>query len=314
MAPFGHIFGHQFQPPDADVSNRAPIKLQVRPHVALRLRPFRRPERHYECVALPAELLGPTSTFVLTEVLNTGLVNSLVNFPGADEECVGRSRRGGKGSGKWRLRVFLGRDANRKGQWVSRNFTGGKRAAQTALNKLIADVERGQVKSHAGSVGELLDRWLDDTEPHRSKYTMKSHRRCVEKDIKPAIGSIRLDRLTARQLDAFYRSLLDRGLSPATVRRHHSIISAALGRAVKWDMIGANPAEKASPPRLPGAQPRHPLSRTSSGCLPPPRRKTPCWPRPSPWPPPPVLVGESSALSDGRTSTGNAVAPASTSP
>lgn len=157
---------------------------------------------------------------------------------------------GGEGSGKWRLRVFVGRNANRKAQWVSRNFMGGKREAQTALNKLIAEVEAGQVKSHAGSVGDLLDRWLDDIEPHRSKYTMKSHRRCVEKDIKPAIGSLRLDRLTARHLDAFYRSLLDRGLSPATVRRHHSIISAALGRAVKWDMIGSNPAEKASPPGL----------------------------------------------------------------
>ena len=157
---------------------------------------------------------------------------------------------GGAGSGKWRLRVFVGRDARGKKQWVSRNFTGGKREAQTALNKLIADVEKGQVKSHTGSVGELLDRWLDDIEPHRSKYTMKSHRRSVEKDIKPAIGFIRLDRLTARQLDAFYRALLDRGLSPATVRRHHSIISAALNRAVKWDMIGSNPAEKASPPGL----------------------------------------------------------------
>ena len=157
---------------------------------------------------------------------------------------------GGAGSGKWRLRVFVGRDAQGKKQWVSRNFTGGKRDAQTALDELIADVEKGQVKSHVGSVGELLDRWLDDIEPHRSKYTMKSHRRSVEKDIKPALGSIRLDRLTARQLDAFYRSLIDRGLSPATVRRHHSIISAALGRAVKWDMIGSNPAEKASPPGL----------------------------------------------------------------
>ena len=157
---------------------------------------------------------------------------------------------GGAGSGKWRLRVFVGRDAQGKKQWVSRNFTGGKREAQTALNRLIADVEAGQVKSHAGSVGELLDRWLDDIEPHRSKYTMKSHRRCVDKDIKPAIGSLRLDRLTARHLDTFYRALLDRGLSPATVRRHHSIVSAALSRAVKWDMIGSNPAERATPPGL----------------------------------------------------------------
>jgi hypothetical protein len=38
------------------------------------------------------------------------------------------------------------------------------------------------------------------------------------------------------------------GLSPASVRRYHSILSAALGRAVKWDWIASNPADKASTP------------------------------------------------------------------
>jgi integrase len=155
---------------------------------------------------------------------------------------------GGAGSGKWRLRVFDGRDAQGKPITVSRNFTGSRRAAESALAKLVADVDRDQTKSHKGTLGDLLDRWLDDIEPHRSRYTMREHRRSVDKRINPALGSVRLDRLNAKNLDDFYRSLHKEGLSPASVRRYHSILSAALGRAVKWDWIPSNPADKASPP------------------------------------------------------------------
>jgi integrase len=77
---------------------------------------------------------------------------------------------------------------------------------------------------------------------------MREHRRSVERNILPAIGSVRLDRLSPRHLDDLYRSLLERGLSPASVRRNHAILSAALRRAVKWEWLASNPAERASPP------------------------------------------------------------------
>lgn len=156
---------------------------------------------------------------------------------------------GGKGTGKWRLRVFTGRE-NGKPRFVSRNFEGTPEEAETERRKLVADVQRGQKKKHAGSVGELLDEWIEDIEPTRSAYTLREHRRSIEKTIKPSLGSVRLDRLTAKHLDDFYRVLLRRGLSPASVRRHHSILSAALRRAVKWDWLTSNPADRATPPGL----------------------------------------------------------------
>ena len=127
------------------------------------------------------------------------------------------------------VRVYAGREDG-KVRWVSRTVLGGKRAAQSALANLVADVEGGRlVPGHPMSVGELLDRWLDDVGPHRSVYTLREYRRMAEKNIKPAIGAVRLDRLTARQLDAFYKRLGERGLSDASVRRHHSLLHAALG-------------------------------------------------------------------------------------
>jgi integrase len=155
---------------------------------------------------------------------------------------------GGVGSGKWRLRVSAGYDGQGKRVTLSRNFVGTRRQAETALAKLIADVDGQQTKSHAGSVGELLDEWVEWIEPDRSKYTIREHRRSVDKTIKPSLGSVRVDRLTARHLDDFYRSLRGRGLSAASIRRHHSILSAALDQAVKRDWIPSNPAAKATVP------------------------------------------------------------------
>jgi len=155
-----------------------------------------------------------------------------------------------RGDNKWRVRVFAGREGG-KVRWVSRTVKGTKRQAQVALAKLVTEVEAGQATtSHRASVAEQLDRWLAEIEPTRSPYTVKEHRRCIEHDIKPALGAVRLDKLTARQLDGFYHELLTRDLSPAPVRRFHSVLHAALDCAFKWGIIPINPANRATPPGL----------------------------------------------------------------
>lgn len=154
------------------------------------------------------------------------------------------------GSGKWRLRVFAGRDAHGRVRHVKRSMTGTKREAKAELAKMIADIERGTLTAgHPTTVSELLERWLADVEHQRSLHTLRGYRRMAEVNIGPAIGSIKIDKLTGRQLDDFYRSLRERGLAPASVRRHHALLHVALGRAVKWGLIAVNPADKATQPR-----------------------------------------------------------------
>ena len=155
-----------------------------------------------------------------------------------------------RGPNRWRLRVFVGR-VNDRPKLVTRSFQGSKRQAESALAKFVSEVESGQVaRGHVPSVAEHLDTWLEDIASTRSGYTMKEHRRCIEHDIKPALGSVRLDKLTARQLDGFYHELLARDLSPSSVRRFHSILHASLARAVKWGLIPDNKADRATPPSL----------------------------------------------------------------
>lgn len=65
----------------------------------------------------------------------------------------------------------------------------------------------------------------------------------------PALGTTRLDRLNALQLQSLYSSKLDSGLSARTVRMIHTTLHKALKQAVKWSLIPRNVTEAVDPPR-----------------------------------------------------------------
>jgi integrase len=101
------------------------------------------------------------------------------------------------------------------------------------------------------------------TETHAPAYTpvtigrRTSYRKNIRLHIKPAIGTVPLAKLTTERIDRLYRDLErggradhreGEGLSPRTVRYVHTILSAALGAAVKTRRLTRNPAADASPP------------------------------------------------------------------
>jgi integrase len=71
----------------------------------------------------------------------------------------------------------------------------------------------------------------------------------INRNIKPDLGEIKLDRLTAQHIDAFYGKLRGRGLSAGSVRRHHALLHAALEQAVRWELLSKNPSDRATQPR-----------------------------------------------------------------
>ena len=134
--------------------------------------------------------------------------------------------------------MSAGRDHAGRVKLVSHTFKGSKPHAEAAVADLIADIERQQIiAKHVGSLGDLLDRWLEATAPDRSAYTVHEYARMIDRNVKPELGDIRLDRLTARHLDTFYGSLRERGLSASSVRRHHALLHAALEQAVRWELL-----------------------------------------------------------------------------
>ena len=153
------------------------------------------------------------------------------------------------GEGHWRLRVFAG---PRKRQGPSHlSIFQGDQATGAGRSSEVGD--RG--RTAAGHFGGRRQAWRAArplARPHNPQSGRLHDRRVhalINKTIKPALGNVRLDRLSARQLDAFYRSLQEKGLSGSSIHQHHSILHASLGRAVKWGLIAANPADRATAPR-----------------------------------------------------------------
>ena len=162
-----------------------------------------------------------------------------------------------RGEESWQLRVHTGRDAitGRK-QYVERTFRGNKREASKALAALVTEADQRAPRStKEGTVGVLLNEWLDHAAPSFSPKTVATCRGYIDNPIIPAIGSLPASKLTVTELDRFYRHLLEVGAShgpyaPATIRRVHGIIRRAMTQGVRWGWINHNPAIDASPPRV----------------------------------------------------------------
>jgi integrase len=131
---------------------------------------------------------------------------------------------------------------------ATRTFVGGERAAAKVLGNLVAEVEAGKFNRTSATVGQLLDKWLEVGESSQRPRTVYENRRKINARIRPVLGAIRLDKLEPDILDAAYRRWLAEGLSPATVHKYHSILSAACRQAVKWGWIDRAPTARATPP------------------------------------------------------------------
>lgn len=157
-----------------------------------------------------------------------------------------------RGQGKWRIRVYAGRDPHTGRQRVvTKTVEGTKRAAERELAKLITEVDTGRHDGTSAKLATLLERWLEHLAViGRSPATLREYRRLTDRAILPALGSVRLDRLRPSDLDRVYGDWLRSGLSPNTVHHRHSLLAAALQQAVKWGWVHENPARRASPPPL----------------------------------------------------------------
>jgi len=156
-----------------------------------------------------------------------------------------------KGPDRWQIRVCLGRDPETdRYRYVHREVHGGKRVAQRAAAELVVEVEHGG-HQHSGphTLTELLERWMAHIEAQgRAPSTLSRYRSAINHNILPRLATVRIDRLTGADLDAFYARLAKGGLGPLSVRKCHAILSAALNQAMKWGWIDRNPTQRSSPP------------------------------------------------------------------
>jgi integrase len=162
------------------------------------------------------------------------------------------------GSGRFRLRLFAGTDpVTGHPLQVSRVVRAKNRsAAQALLEDLRSETGPEPEYGPAATVATALAEWAKHSEVRgRSPRTLHESRRAIATVLVPELGNVPLRNLTPRHLDELYRKLStgegrERPLSPASVRRYHAVLSAALSQAVRWGWIETNPATRAEPPAL----------------------------------------------------------------
>lgn len=168
----------------------------------------------------------------------------------------------------WYVVVDLPRDpitGKRKQKWHSGFRT--RRDAEKGLTDILSRLDQGTyVEPRKVTLAAFLDEWLAAVKPTIRPSTFASYESMVEKHVKPRLGSLPLQSVTAGRLNGFYAELLASGrrdggggLSPATVRYVHAVIRKALSDAVRWNQLPRNVADAADPPR-----PSRPQIRTWS--------------------------------------------------
>ena len=132
-----------------------------------------------------------------------------------------------------------------------RSFYGkSKSEAVRKLRASLRDREQGlSTEVDKLTIGQYLERWVEG--PLRESVSAKTrddYAWICRKHLIPAIGRMKLKKLTAEHLDDLYAQKVREGLSPRTVGYVHATIRVALQRAVKKRLIPFNVARDADPP------------------------------------------------------------------
>ena len=140
---------------------------------------------------------------------------------------------------------------------VRRGGYPSRQAAQAALDEVVG-------RAHGAGEAWTVQRWLADwlsTNPRIRPATRSSYEAHVRVHLGPTLGRYRLDELTPPVVQAAFTRIAatttrtGQPLSPATVRRIHATLRAALNAALRDGLIATNPAWHT---RLPLAQPSRP--------------------------------------------------------
>lgn len=170
---------------------------------------------------------------------------------GAKGKRNGRARRRGNGEGtiskrtdgRYTAAIFVTRpDGSRGRKWIY-----GRTRAEVAgkLTDLAQRVQSGAViPTRSPTLSGFLDYWLAEVAgPKLRPTTVAKYRTAVELYLRPGLGSQRLDKLTVVTVQRYLNARRASGDSVQKLRMIREVLSSALGRAVREELINRNVAQ-----------------------------------------------------------------------
>jgi integrase len=160
-------------------------------------------------------------------------------------------RKDGTAYQVWAAQVDLGR--NGAGKRVRQTVYGQTQAeVRSRLDGLKADKRTGKKPADGKvTVGEYLTAWLT-TIQNRQPKTVTHYTYAVNSHLAPNLGAIKLERLTAADVETMLADRSASGLSPRTVHHLLIILRSALTAAVNQDLLSRNVATKVKGPAQTG--------------------------------------------------------------
>ena len=172
-----------------------------------------------------------------------------------------------RGKNSYRLTVSEGFDLNGKPIIHRKTVHGTKKDAEVELAKFVTEVQNGLViDGKSLKFSEFTEIWKRDYgSKELAPSTYKRYCRMLETRLLPYFGHFYINKIKPTDIMKFY-DLLEKDtqlvrkkgnngsktkkpLSGKTILEHHRLLRAMLHKAVYWQLIVANPAERVQPPK-----------------------------------------------------------------
>ena len=172
-----------------------------------------------------------------------------------------------RGKNSYRLIVSEGYDLHGKPLIHRKTIHGTKKEAEVELAKFVTEVQNGLViDGKSLKFSEFVEVWKRDYgSKELAPTTYKRYCRMLETRLLPYFGHFYINKIKPTDIMKFY-DLLEKDtqlarkksnngsktlkpLSGKTILEHHRLLLAMLHRAVYWQLIVTNPAERVQPPK-----------------------------------------------------------------
>ena len=172
-----------------------------------------------------------------------------------------------RGKNSYRLTVSEGFDLSGKPMIHRKTVHGTKKDAEVELAKFVTEVQNGLViDGKSLKFSEFTEIWKRDYgSKELAPSTYKRYCRMLETRLLPYFGHFYINKIKPTDIMKFY-DLLEKDtqlvrkkgnngsktkkpLSGKTILEHHRLLRAMLHKAVYWQLIVANPAERVQPPK-----------------------------------------------------------------
>lgn len=172
-----------------------------------------------------------------------------------------------RGKNSYRLTVSEGFDLNGNPMIHRKTVHGTKKDAEVELAKFVTEVQNGLVVDGKSlRFSEFTEIWKRDYgSKELAPSTYKRYCRMLETRLLPYFGHFYINKIRPTDIMKFY-DLLEKDtqlvrkkdnngsktkkpLSGKTILEHHRLLRAMLHKAVYWQLIVANPAERVQPPK-----------------------------------------------------------------